>query len=169
MQATHFVSSALFCTIHTSHSQEPSAFLNLSPNPRNPVETGAVGVDAVLTVEKAEGIVSEGLSPVPVLAVSQATHFTASGLFMTRHVSHSQVPAGLENIEPKPVAVVVVEVVVALLLLLSRPAEVAVEGLLSRDLDGDGLGCGAVQQTHFVSDSLFCTRQVLQLHPGGAL
>lgn len=169
MQATHFASSALFCNIHTSHSQEPSGFLNLSPNPRNPVETGAVGVDAVLTVEKAEGIVSEGLSPVPVLAVSQATHFTASGLFMTRHVSHSQVPAGLENIEPKPVVVVVVEVVGGVALLLSSPAEVAVEGLLSRDLDGDGLGCGAIQQTHLVSDSLFCTRQVLQLHPGGGL
>lgn len=167
VQAAHFVSSALFCTIHASHSQEPSAVLNLSPNPRNPVETGAVGVDAVLTVEKAEGIVSEGLSPIPVLAVSQATHFTASDLFMTRHVSHSHVPAGLENIEPKPVVVVVVEVVVVLL--LSSPAEEAVEGLLSRGLDGEELGCGAIQQTHFVSDSLFCTRQVLQLHPGGAL
>lgn len=164
MQATHFVSSALFSTIHVSHSHAPSAFLNLSPNPVNPVETGAEGVDGVLTAEKAEGIVSEGLNPIPGLAVSQATHFTASGLFITRHVSQSQVPAGLENIVPKPVVVVVVVV-----LLLSSPTGVAVEGLLSIDLDEKELGCGAIQQTHFVSDSLFCTKQVLQLHPGGAL
>lgn len=151
MQATHFVSSALFSTIHVSHSQAPSGFLNLSPNPMNPVVTGAVGVDTVLTAEKAEGRVSEGLSPVPGLAVSQATHFTASGLFRTRHVSQSQVPAGLENIVPKPAVVVVVEVV--FVLLLSSPTEVAVEGLLSIDLDEEELGCGAIQQTHLVSDS----------------
>lgn len=167
MQATHFVSSALFSTIHVSHSQAPSGFLNLSPNPIKPVVTGAVGVDTVLTAEKAEGRVSEGLSPVPGLAVSQATHFTASGLFITRHVSQSQVPAALENIVPKSAAVVVVEVV--FVLLLSIPTEVAVEGLLSIDLDEEELGCGAIQQTHLVSDSLFCTKQTSQLQPGGAL
>lgn len=160
VQATHFVSSALFSTIHVSHSHAPSAFLNLSPKPTNPVETGAVVVDAVLIDEKAEGIVSEGLSPVPGLAVSQATHLTASGLFRTRHVSQSQVPAGLENIVPKPVAVV---------LLLSSPTEVEVEGLLSIDLGEEEWGCGAIQQTQFVSDGLFCTKQTSQLHPGGAL
>lgn len=99
VQATHCVSSALFCTIHVSHSHAPSGFLNLSPNPK-PVGTGAVEVGTVLTAEKAEGIVNEDLSPVPGLAVSQATHFTASGLFITRHVSQSQVPAGFENIVP---------------------------------------------------------------------
>lgn len=168
MQATHFVSSALFSTIHVSHSQAPSGFLNLSPNPTNPVETGAVGVGTVLTAEKADGRVSEGLSPVPGLAVSQATHFTASGLFRTRHVSQSQVPAGLENIVPKPVVVVVVEEEV-FVPLLSSPTEVAGEGLLSIDLDEDKLGCGDIQQTHLVSDSLFCTKQTSQLQPGGAL
>lgn len=167
MQATHFVSSALFSTIHVSHSHAPSGLLNLSPNPINPVETGAVGVDTVLTAEKAEGRVSEGLSPVPGLAVSQATHFTASGLFRTRHVSQSQVPAGLENIVPKPVVVVVVEVV--FVLLLSSPTEVVVESLLSIDLDEEELGCGVIQQTHLVSDVLFCTKQTSQLQPGGAL
>lgn len=167
MQATHFVSSALFSTEHVSHSHAPAGFLNLSPNPMNPVETGAVGVDTVLTAEKAEGRVSEGLSPVPGLAVSQATHFTASGLFRTRHVSQSQVPAGLENIVPKPAVDVVVEV--AFVLLLSRPTKVAVEGLLSVDLDEEELGCGAIQQTHLVSDGLFCTKQTSQLQPGGAL
>lgn len=167
MQATHFVSSALFSTKHVSHSHAPAGFLNWPPNPMNPVETGSVGVDTVLTAEKAEGRVSEGLSPVPGLAVSQATHFTASGLFRTRHVSQSQVPAGLENIVPKPAVVVVVEeVVFVLLLLLSSPTEVAVEGLLSVDLDE---GCGAMQQTHLVSDGLFCTMQPSQLQPGGAL
>lgn len=167
MQAAHFVSSALFSTIHVSHSHAPSGFLNLSPNPVNPVETGAVGVDTVFTAEKAEGRVSEGLSPVPGLAVSQATHFTASDLLRTRHVSQSQVPAGWENIVPNPAVVVVVEVV--LVLLLSSPTDVAVEGLLSIDLDEEELGCVAIQQTHFVSDGLFCTMQTSQLQPGGAL
>lgn len=166
MQAAHFVSSALFSTIHVSHSHAPSGFLNLSPNPVNPVETGAVGVDTVLTAEKAEGRVSEGLSPVPGLAVSQATHFTASGLFRTRHVSQSQVPAGLAN-AVKPVVVVVVEEVVFVLLLLST--KVMVKGLLSVDLVEEELGCAAIQQTHLVSVGLFCTMQMSQLHPGGAL
>lgn len=168
MQATHFESSALFCTIHVSHSHAPSGFLNLSPNPANPVEMGAVEVGTVLTAEKAEGRVSEGLSPVPGLAVSQATHFTASGLFRTRHVSQSQVPAGLENIVPKPVVVVVVEVV--FVLLLSSPTEVKGEGLLSIDFDEEELGCGAMQQTHFASDGLFCTKHTSQLQQfSGAL
>lgn len=127
----------------------------------NPVETGAVGVDTVLTAEKAEGRVSEGLSPVPGLAVSQATHFTASGLFRTRHVSQSQVPVGLENIVPKPV----VEVV--FVLLLPSPTEEVVEGLVSIDLGEEELGCVAMQQTHLVSESLFCTKQTSQLQPGG--
>ncbi len=162
------MSSALFTTIHVSHSHEPSGFLNLSPNPLNPEETGAVGVDTVLTAEKAEGRVSEGLSPVPGLAVSQATHLTASGLLRTRHVSQSHVPAGLANIVPKPVVVVVVEEVV-FVLLLSTPTDVVAEGLLSIDLDEEEMGCGAIQQTHFVSDGLFCTKHTSQLQPGGAL
>lgn len=152
MQATHLVSSALFCTIHVSHSHAPSGFLNLSPNPLKPVETGSVGVDPVLTVEKAEGNVSEGLSPVPGLAVSQATHFPASGLFETRHVSHSQVPAGLENIGPKPVVVAEEEAV--LVLLLSSPTELEGDSLFSTGL-GVEFGFEALQQTHFVSDCLF--------------
>lgn len=125
-QATHFVSSALFCKQQVSHSHAPSGFLNLSPNPMKPVLAGAVGVDTVFTAEKADGRVSEGLSPVPGLAVSQATHLTASDLFMTRHVSQSHVPAGLENNVPKPGVVVVVEVV--LVLVLSSPATLAVDG-----------------------------------------
>lgn len=81
VQATHFVSSALFSNMHVSHSHAPSGLLNLSPNPVKPVETGSVGADVVFAAEKAEGRVSDGLSPVPGLAVSHATHFTASGLF----------------------------------------------------------------------------------------
>lgn len=168
VQATHFVSSALFCTKHVSHSHAPSGFLNLSPNPMNSVEMGAVGADTVLTGEKAEERVSEGLSPVPGLAVSQATHFTASGLFITRHVSQSQVPAGLENIVPKPVVVVVVEVVLVLLLRLSSPTEIDGDCLLSIDLDEE-LGCGAVQHTHFVSDCLFGTKHTSQVQSAEAL
>lgn len=128
------MSSALFCTIHVSHSHAPSGFLNLSPNPKLTVGAGTDG-----TVEMAGGRANEGLSPVPGLAVSQATHFTASGLFKTRHVSQSQVPAGLENIGPKPVVVVVVEVGFVLLL-LSIPTKAAGEGFLSIDLDEEELG-----------------------------
>lgn len=29
------------------------------------------------------------------------------------------------------------------------------------------MGCGAAQQTHFVSEGLFCTKQTSQLQPGG--
>lgn len=139
MQATHFVSSALFCTKHVSHSHAPSGFLNLSPNPLIPVETGSEGVDAVLAAEKLGGKVSDCLSPVPGLAVSQATHFTASDLFETRHVSHSQVPAGLEKIGPNPV---VVEAEAVLVLLLCSPAEWAGVFLLFADF-GEEFGFGA--------------------------
>lgn len=158
VQATHLVSSALFCTIHVSHSHAPSGFLNLSPNPVNPVDAGAAGVDKVLAAEKAKGRVRDGLSPVPGLAVSQATHFTASGLLITRHVSQSQVPVGLENNAPKPVVVDIGVFVV----LLSWPTEAAGDCLLSVDLDEE-LGCGAAQHTHFVSDSLFGTKQTSQV------
>lgn len=131
------MSSALFSTIHVSHSHTPSAFLNLSPNPTKPVETGGAGADSALMAEKADGIVSEVFSPVPGLAVSQATHFTESALFLTRHVSQSQVPTGLVNTAANPVVVVVAEVV---LLLLSSPTEVAVDGLLSTGVDEEELG-----------------------------
>lgn len=134
MQATHFVSSALFSIIQVSHSQAPSAFLNLSPNPKMPVEMGGAGADSALMAEKADGIVSEVFSPVPGLAVSQATHFTASALFLTRQVSQSQVPTGLANTAAKPV------VVAEDVLLLSSPTEVAVDGLLSRGADEEELG-----------------------------
>lgn len=136
VQATHFVSSALFCTIHVSHSHEPSGVLNLSPNPIVPVERGSGAGETVLTAEKAEGSVSDDLSPVPGLAVSQATHFTASGLFCTIHVSQSHVPTGLENNVPNPVEddeVVPAE---------SRPVEGGADGLLSEGLEEAALGCG---------------------------
>lgn len=132
MQATHFVASALFSTIQVSHSHAPSAFLNLSPNPTKPVETGGAGAASALMAEKADGIVSEVFSPVPGLAVSQATHFTASALFLTRHVSQSQAPTGLVNTAANPA--VVVEVV----LLLSRVTEV--DGLLSSCVVEEELG-----------------------------
>lgn len=164
VQATHLVSSALFCTIHVSHSHAPSGFLNLSPNPVNPVDAGTAGVDKVLTAEKAEGRVRDGFSPVPGLAVSHATHFTASGLLITRHVSQSQVPVGLENNVPKPVVVVIGLFV----LLLSWPTEGAGDCLFSVDLDEE-LGCGAAQQTHFVSDNLFGTQQTSQVQSVEAL
>lgn len=134
VQATHFVSSALFCTIHVSHSHEPSGALNLSPNPTVPVEMGSEAGESVFTAEKAEGRVSDDFSPVPGFAVSQATHFTASGLFCTIHVSQSQVPMGLAKSAPNPVEDE--EVVPA----ESRLAEGAVDGLLAEGLE-EGLGC----------------------------
>lgn len=133
VQATHFVSSALFCTIHVSHSHEPSGVLNLSPNPTVAVEMGSGATGTMLTAEKAEGRVSDDLSPVPGFAVSQATHFTASGLFCTIHVSQSQVPMGLENSAPNPVEEE--EAVPA----ESRPVE---GGLLSEGLEEESLGSG---------------------------
>lgn len=136
VQATHFVSSALFCTIHVSHSHEPSGFLNMSPNPIVPVEMGSGAGETVLTAEKAEGSVRDDLSPVPGFAVSQATHFTASGLFCTIHVSQSQVPTGLENRGANPVEED--EVVPA----ESRPVEGGVHGLLSEGLEVESLGTG---------------------------
>lgn len=136
VQATHFVSSALFCTRQVSHSHEPSGVLNLSPNPTVPVEMGSGVGETVLTAEKAEGRVRDDLSPVPGFAVSQATHFTASGLFCTKHVSQSQVPMGLENKGPNPVEgdeAVPAE---------SRPVEGGGHGLLSEDFEVESLGSG---------------------------
>lgn len=46
-QATHLVASALFCTRHTSQSQLPSGFLNLS-NPRQPPEDRETGTVMLL-------------------------------------------------------------------------------------------------------------------------
>lgn len=136
VQATHFVSSALFCTRHVSHSHEPSGVLNLSPNPPVPVEMSSGIGETVLTAEKAEGRVREDLSPVPGFAVSQATHFTASGLFCTKHVSQSQVPMGLENKGPNPVEgdeAAPAE---------SRPVEGGAHALLSEDFEVESLGSG---------------------------
>ena len=96
---------------------------------------------------------------------TQATHLTASGLLRTRHVSQSQIPTGLENIVPKPVVLVVVEVA---FVMLSIPTEVVADGLLSIDLDEDS-GCGVLQQTHFASDGLFDTKQTSQVQLSGLI
>lgn len=85
----------------------------------------------------------------PGLAVSHATHLTTSGLFCTIQVSHSQLPAGGANNE-------------------LRLAAGAFAGLLS-DLEEESvLGCGAWQATHFLSEGLFCSRQVPQFHDPAA-
>lgn len=145
--------------MHTSQSQDPSGFLNLSPNPNSPVAEEAVVVDVVVAEEVAErvdeaseraGKVMLDFTPVPGLAVSQATHLTTSGLFLTKHVSQSQLPAGGAKRE---------------LMLAGASVD-----LLS-DLEEESvLGCGARQATHFLSEDLFCNRQVPQLHdPAGGL
>lgn len=95
------------------------------------------------------GRAKAGFTPVPGLAVSHATHLTTSGLFCTRHVSHSQLPAGGVNKGP-------------------RLAAGAFAGLLSDLKEESVLGCGAWQATHFLSKGLFCTMQVVQFHDPGA-
>lgn len=112
----------------------------MSPNPTKPVETEVAGVDSALMAEKADGIVSEVLSPVPGLAVSQATHLTASHLFLTRHVSQSQDPTALVNTAASPVVAVEVELLPPPPPLLSSPTEVAVAGLLSEGADEEEFG-----------------------------
>lgn len=145
--------------MHTSQSQDPSGFLNLSPNPNSPLAEEAIVIVVVVVDEVAESVdeaseragrVRLDFTPVPGLAVSQATHLTTSGLFLTKHVSQSQLPAGGAKRE----------------LMLAR----ASVGLLS-DLEEESvLGCGARQATHFLSEDLFCNRQVPQLHdPAGGL
>lgn len=140
--------------MHTSQSQDPSGFLNLSPNPNSPVAEEAVVV-VVVVEEVAERVERAGrvrldFTPVPGLAVSQATHLTTSGLFLTKQVSQSQLPAGGAKRE----------------LMLAR----ASVGLLSNLEEESVLGCGARQATHFLSEDLFCNRQVPQLHdPAGGL
>lgn len=136
--------------MHTSQSQAPSGFLNLSPNPNSPVEVNAAAVVVVEDEDsEAAGRVRLDFTPVPGLAVSQATHLTASGLLLTRHVSHSQLPAGGAKRE---------------LMLAGASA-----GLRS-NLEESVLGCGARQATHFLSEGLFCNMQVPQLQdPAGGL
>lgn len=129
--------------MQTSQSHAPSGFLNLSAKLSSP--DVVVVEDVVAEVEEAGGVektsetggrVKAGFTPVPGLAVSHATHLTTSGLFFTRHVSHSQLPAGEANKE-------------------LRLAAGAFAGLLS-DLDEESvLGCGAWQATHFLSVDLF--------------
>lgn len=141
--------------MHTSQSQAPSGFLNLSPNSNSPVVVDEVAVVVVVAervdeVSERVGRVRLDFTPVPGLAVSQATHLITSGLFLTRHVSQSQLPGGGAKRE----------------LMLAG----ATAGLLS-DLEAESvLGCGARQATHILSEDLFCTRQVPQLHdPAGGL
>lgn len=49
-QAMHLVESALFCTRHTSQSQLPSGFLNLS-NPKQPPEGRETGTGLLLEAD----------------------------------------------------------------------------------------------------------------------
>lgn len=142
--------------MHTSQSHAPSGFLNLSAK-LSSLDVVVV-VELVAAVEEAEGAeetsetggrVRAGFTPVPGLAVSHATHLTTSGLFFTIHVSQSQPSAGGANKE----------------LWLAAGA---FPGLLS-DLDEESvLGCGAWQATHFLSEDLFCSRQVPQFHDPAA-
>lgn len=139
--------------MHTSQSHAPSGFLNLSAKVGSPdvvVELAAGAEEAGRVEETSEtgGRVRAGFTPVPGLAVSHATHLTASGLFCTRQVSHSQLPAGGAK--------------------ELRLAAEALAGLLSNLEEESVLGCGAWQATHFLSEGLFCSRQVPQFHDPAA-
>lgn len=126
------MSSALLVTQHIGHSQDPTGLLNLSPNPKEP-EVAVQLADEAVTVTALSGAavkVRVRLTPVPGFGVSQATHFIASGLFCTKHVSQSQVPTAGLNLSPKPVPDAGR---VALLLLLGVPISVC----LTLSLGGD--------------------------------
>lgn len=99
------MSSALLETQHTGHSQDPTGLLNLSGNPKVAVVTVQLEDEMamVIALSEATGNVRTRLTPVPGFGVSQATHFIASGLFCTKHVSQSQVPTAGLNLSPKPV------------------------------------------------------------------
>jgi len=86
------LSSVLFGTRHIPQSQEPFAFLNLSPKPRVAVVSVLLEEDVTVTeLSVTTGHVRAGITPVPGFGVSHAIHFVASGLFWTRHVSQSHV------------------------------------------------------------------------------
>lgn len=152
--------------MHTSQFHIPSGFLNLSAKLSSPDVVPAVVVVVLLLLEvevmagveeagrveetsETGGRLRAGFTPVPGLAVSHATHLTTSGLFCTRQVSHSQLPAGGANKE-------------------LRLAAGAFAGLLSNLDEKSVLGCGAWQATHFLSEGLFCTMQVPQFHDPAA-
>lgn len=118
------MSSALLQTQHTGHSQDPTGLLNLSPNPSVPVLTVQLEEEAVTGLSEVTVNVRTRFTPVPGLGVSQATHFTASGLFCTKQVSQSQVPTAGLNLSPKPVPDV--EAGLSLLLGVPTPACLAV-------------------------------------------
>lgn len=179
----------MFCTIHVSQSHEPSGFLNLSPKPSRPPEVldevvvvaaaeaavpeaavaaaakkpGAEAAVELLEESESAGRVRPGFTPVPGLAVSHATHLSASGLFCTRQVSHSHVPAGGANMAASPV--------VALAL------KAAAGGLLSsfdvndeeeEEEEESVWGLEVWQATHLVSDAEFCKRHVSQVQEPAA-
>lgn len=174
----------MFCTIQVSQSHEPSGFLNLSPKPNSPLdvlneekEVVVVVVAAPAAVPKAAmvaaverldvegavelleasesaGRVRPGFTPVPGLAVSQATHLSASGLFCTRQVSHSHVPAGGANRAASPVVALAVEAAGGLLSSLDENDE---------EEEESAWGLEAWQATHLVSAAEFCKRHVSQV------
>lgn len=146
------MSSALLQTQQTGHSQEPTGLLNLSPNPSVPVVT-VVEEEAVTGLSEATVNVRARFTPVPGLGVSQATHFTASGLFCTKQVSQSQVPIAGLNLSPKPVP----DVEAGLSLLLGVPVPVC----LAVSFRGS---FAAWQAIHLLSVTLFWRRHVSHCH-----
>lgn len=161
-QDTHLLSSPLLKTQHTGHSQEPTGLLNCSANPKAAVVTvhvaEAAAAAAVTALSGAVGSVRTRFTPVPGFGVSQATHFIASGLFCTRQVSQSQVPAAGLNLSPNPVPE---EGRADLSLLLGVPIPVCFAVSL-------GGSFAAWQAVHLLSVSLFWSRQVSHCHDGPA-
>lgn len=177
----------MFCTIQVSQSHEPSGFLNLSPKPDSPLEVldeevevvvvaaaaavaaagverlDAAGAAELLEASESAGRVRPGFTPVPGLAVSQATHLSASGLFCTRQVSQSHVPAGGANRAASPVLLPAVETAGGLLSSLDKNDEEEEE-----EEEESVWGLEVWQATHLVSPAEFCKRHVSQVQEPAA-
>lgn len=148
----------MFCTIQVSQSHEPSGFLNFSPKPNSPLEV--LDEEVVVELLESAGRVRPGFTPVPGLAVSQATHLSASGLFCTRQVSHSHVPTGGANRAASPVLVPAVETAGGLLSILDENDE--------EEEEESVWGLEVWQATHLVSAAEFCKRHVSQVQEPAA-
>lgn len=154
MQATHSLSSALFCTQHTVHSHDPTGFLASSSNLRlgdnvRPRSGGITGLSGFVV-----GSSKGSFAPVPGFGDPQATHFDDSCLFCTKHVSQSHVPGATLNLSPNPN--------------VHFKGDVFLEGVVvAKVVDFvTSLACSftVLQATHLLSEALFSSKQQSQYH-----
>lgn len=150
----HLRSSALFCTRHTSHSHVPIGFRANSSNLRladvEPLSAETGGLSDFVAGSKSRA----AFAPVPGLGVSQAIHFVDSGLFCTKQVSQSQVPAAFLNRSPNPCTLVKVVVFLTEVLGVCE----VIESFKSPV----GSSFGMLQDAHLLSDALLSPKHLLQ-------